>query len=153
HRVGTPQSEDELVYADKSNPQRFHAVETSEDERFAILYIEDRGKGKKGNAISIRDAQRHDKRWIPIVSEITDDEYYFIDNVDDKLFIKTNKGAPNWKLVSVDLKNPSEKNWTTVLPERTEPLEDVATAGGKIFAKYLKDVTARAYVYDFAGNL
>jgi len=46
HRVGTMQSDDELVYSDKSNPQRFHTVATTEDERFAILYIEDRGKGK-----------------------------------------------------------------------------------------------------------
>src|SRR4030095_2172585 len=67
--------------------------------------------------------------------------------------IKTNKGAPNWKVISIDLKNTSEKNWTTVLPEKPEPLEDVRTAGEKIFARYLKDVTARVYVYDFSGKL
>src|SRR5262245_2649367 len=153
HRVGTPQSEDELVYADKANPQRFHTVDTSEDERFAILYIEDRGKGKKGDAIFVRDAQQHDKRWNPVIAEVADDEYYVVDNSDDKLFIKTNKGAPNWKVVSIDLKNPSEKNWTAILPEKPEPLEDVGTAGDKIFARYLKDVTARVYVYDFSGKL
>jgi prolyl oligopeptidase len=142
-----------LVYADKANPQRFHTVETSEDERFAILYIEDRGKGKKGDAIFVRDAQQHDKRWNPVIAEVTDDEYYVVDNADDKLFIKTNKGAPNWKVVSIDLKNPTEKNWTTILPEKPEPLENVGTAGDKIFARYLKDVTARVYVYDFSGKL
>src|SRR5436190_6414838 len=35
HKVGTPQSEDVLVYDDKQNPQRFHNVSTTEDERFA----------------------------------------------------------------------------------------------------------------------
>ena len=82
-----------------------------------------------------------------------DDKYYVVENVGNKLFIKTNEGAPNWKVVLVDLKNPSEKNWTTVLPEKPEPLEDVGAAGGKIFARYLKDVTARVYVYDLSGNL
>jgi prolyl oligopeptidase len=41
----------------------------------------------------------------------------------------------------------------TVLPEKPEPLEDAATAGGKLFAKYLKDVTSRAFVYDLSGKL
>ena len=57
HRVGTPQSEDELVYEDKANAQRFHNVGTTDDERFALLTISDRGKGKKGNALFFRDAE------------------------------------------------------------------------------------------------
>src|SRR5262245_61151219 len=148
HRVGTPQSEDELVYSDKANPQRFHTVETTEDERFAILYIEDRGKGKKGNAVFVRDAQKTDKSWQPVIPDITNDEYYVVDNIANQFLIKTNKNAPNWKVVLVDSVNPSENNWKNILPEKPEPLEDAGTAGGKIFARYLKDVTARVYAYD-----
>src|SRR5262245_36151818 len=48
HKVGTPQSQDTLVFEDKGNPQRFHTLETTEDERFAILTISERGKGKDG---------------------------------------------------------------------------------------------------------
>src|SRR5262245_26431684 len=153
HRIGTPQSEDQLVYSDKANPQRFHTVQTTEDERFAILYIDDRGKGKKGNAVFVRETEKNDNRWNPLIPDITNDEFYVIDNVGDKLLIKTNKDAPNWKVVLVDQKNPSEKNWTAVLPEKPEPLEDVATAGGKIFARYLKDVVSRVYVFDRTGKL
>src|SRR5262249_58796238 len=147
HRVGTIQSDDELVYSDKSNPQRFHTAATTEDERFAILYIEDRGKGKKGNAIFARDAQKSDTTWHPVIPEITNDEYYVIDNIGDKFLIKTNKDAPNWKLLLVDSSNPLEKTWNVILPEKPEPLEDVGTAGGKIFAKDLKDVTAPRSAY------
>ena len=151
HRVGAQQSEDELVYSDTANPQRFHTVATTEDERFAVLYIEDRGKGTRGNAIFIRDARKEDKSWLPLIPDITDDEYYVVDNIDDQFLVKTNKDAPNWTLVQADLNHPP-KLWKTVLPEKPEPLEDVGTAGGKIFARYLKDVTSRAYVYDFSGE-
>jgi prolyl oligopeptidase len=151
HRVGTSQSDDELVYSDKGNPQRFHTVSTTEDERFAILYISDRGKGKKGDAIFVRSAEKKD--WLPLIPEVTDDEFSVIDNVGDKFLVKTNKDAPNWRVVSIDAKSPAAKNWITILPERPEPLEDAATAGGKIFATYLKDVTSRAYVYSFEGKL
>src|SRR5579885_3646198 len=153
HRVGTPQSADELVYEDKANPQRFHTVSTTEDERFALLDISDRGKGKKGNALFYRDAQAGDKAWHPIVAEVGDDDFGVVDNVGDKLLIETNHNAPNRRFFLFDPKNPDEKNWKDVLPERPEPLEGATTAGGKLFARYLKDVTTRAYVYSLDGKL
>ena len=153
HRIGSPQAEDELVYQDKTNPQRFHQVQTTEDERFAILYISDRGKGKEGEALFVRDAAKTDKKWIPLIPEIGDDHYYAIDNIRAKFLIQTNRKAPNWKVVLIDPKKPEEKNWKVVLPEKPEPLQSVGTAGGKLFASYLKDVTTRAYVYDLTGKL
>ena len=55
HRLGTPQSADALVYEDRANPQRFHTAATTEDERFLILEVSDRGKGLDGNALYVRD--------------------------------------------------------------------------------------------------
>jgi prolyl oligopeptidase len=101
----------------------------------------------------VRDAQDASKAWTPLIPDITDDEFYVVQNLADRFLARTNKNAPNWKVVLVDLKNPAERNWRTVLAEKPEPLEDVGTAGGKIFAKYLQDVTARAYVYDTSGRL
>jgi prolyl oligopeptidase len=153
HHVGTRQDQDELVFEDKANPQRFHTVDTTEDERFAILDVSDRGKGKKGNALFFRDKTRPGQNWLPLIPEIGDDEYHVVNNVGDKLLVQTNHHAPNWKVVLVDTKNVAEKNWVDVLPEKPEPLENVGTAGGKLFAAYLKDVTSRAYVYNLSGKL
>ena len=58
HRIGTPQSQDRLIYEDAANPQRFHTVQTTEDERFAILSISERGKGADGNALHACDLSR-----------------------------------------------------------------------------------------------
>src|SRR5262249_16115707 len=126
---------------------------TTEDERFAILDISDRGKGKKGNALFFRDRSGNAQNWRPLVPEIGDDEYRVINSVGDKLLVQTNHGAPNWRVVLIDTKNPAEKNWVDVLPEKPEPLENAGTAGGKLFATYLKDVTSRAYVYSLSGKL
>src|SRR4029450_7620179 len=65
----------------------------------------------------------------------------------------TNKGAPNTRVVLIDPKQPAEANWKVVLRERPEPLETYTTAGGKLFATYLKDVTTRAYVHSLDGRL
>ncbi|MCM3902387.1 MAG: prolyl oligopeptidase family serine peptidase [Pyrinomonadaceae bacterium] len=153
HKLGTSQSEDELAYEDKVNTERFHIVQTTDDERFAILTISDRSTGKKGNSLFFRDVATGDKTFTPIVAEIGDDSYGVIDNVGDKFLIETDHNAPNGRIFLFDPKNPDEKNWKEVIPEKTEPLQGAGTAGGKLFLTYLKDVTTRAYVYSFDGKL
>jgi prolyl oligopeptidase len=153
HRVGKPQSEDELVYEDKANPQRFHFLSTTEDERFAILSIAEGSKGKNGNSLFYRDLTSSDKKFIPIVSEIGDNSFGVIDNVNGGFLIQTDRNAPNGKVILFDPKNPDEKNWKDVLPEKSEPLQYATTSGGKLFAGYLKDVATRVYVYSLDGKL
>src|SRR5215212_2765159 len=153
HKIGTPQSADVLVYEDKEHPQRFQNVDTTEDERFAILTVSERGKGKKGNALFYKDLSKGEEKFSPLIAEIGDDSFGVIDNVGDKFLIRTNKNAPNGRVVLVDPKNPDEKNWRDVLPERPEPLQSVGTAGGKLFASWRKDVATSAYVFSLMGQL
>ena len=107
HKVGTAQSEDVLVYQDAKNPQRFHTLETTDDERFAILTISDRGQGKDGNALFARDLSRKATAFSPIVATIGDDSYGVVDNAGEKLIIQTNRKAPNWRVVAVDPRAPT----------------------------------------------
>ena len=153
HKVGTPQAEDVLVFDDPKNPQRFHNVSTTEDERFAILNVSDRGTGKNGNSIHIRDLSKGETTFKPVFGVIGNESFGVIDNDGDHLLVETDHKAPNGRVIRVDPNNPAEANWTTVLPERPEPIQGAGTAGGKLFATYLKDVTTRAYVYDLRGKL
>ena len=152
HRVGTDQSADELVYEDKLNAQRFHNVDTTEDERYAILYVSDRGKGKDGDAIYFRDLSAADKKFHPIVSEITNDRFTVLDHVGGKFLVETNQHAPNYRIALFDPANPKSP-WKDVIPEKSDPIEAVHPAGGKLFATYRKDVTTKAYVYSMDGKL
>ena len=153
HKVGTPQSADSLVYEDPANPQRFHNVGASDDERYAFLYISERGKGKKGNAIFWRDASQSGAAFSPIVAEIGDDSYDVLDNVGDKFLVFTDHKSPNGRVFLFDPKHPEEANWKDAIPEKPEPIDFANTAGGKIFVGYLKDVAARVYVYSLDGKL
>ncbi|MCX6133245.1 MAG: prolyl oligopeptidase family serine peptidase [Ignavibacteriales bacterium] len=153
HKVGTAQSADELIYEDPANPERFNFVSTTEDQRFAFLTISERGKGKEGNALFYRDLSKGEKNFQPIVAEIGEFNFNVVDNLEDKLLIRTNKNAPNGKLVLIDPKHPEERNWKEVLPEKPEPLQSTSTVGGKLIVTYLKDVATRAYVYSLSGRL
>lgn len=151
HKIGTPQSADELVYEDNEHPGRFNGVRVTEDERFEIRSQSDPAAGKKGNSLFARDLSKGEKTFTTIVAEIGDDDYSIIDDVAGKFLIKTNHNAPNGKIVLWDPKDPQK--WTDVVPEKPEPLEGADTVGGKLFVTYLKDVTTRAYVYNLSGKL
>jgi prolyl oligopeptidase len=153
HRVGTPQSADELVFEDTHNPQRFHTVQTTEDQRFAILDVSERGKGKDGNALYFRDLNIQEKTWKPIVTDIGNDKYNVIGNVGETFLIETNANAPNWKVVRFDPHATGTARWRDVVPQKPEAIESAGTAGGKLFVTYLKDVTTRAHVYGLDGQV
>jgi prolyl oligopeptidase len=153
HKIGTSQTQDELVYEDAANPQRFHGVFTSEDERYVFLNISDRGKGKDGNALWYFDTKDGDKKFRPIIKEAGEFNYGFIGEVDGRFLISTNDGALNRKIISVDPKNPDPANWKTVIAEKPENMSSITSTGGKLFVTYLKDVTSRVYVYDHNGKL
>ncbi len=149
HRVGTAQSEDELVYEDKANPERFHYVQTTEDERFAILYVSDRGKGKRGNALWYRDLSKSEKQFSPVVADITDDSYGVIENVGDRLLIQTDHQAPNNHIMVF---GTSGASWKELVPEKRDVLESASVAGGKLFVTYLQDVASHIYVMNVDGR-
>jgi prolyl oligopeptidase len=151
HRIGEAQDEDELIYEDAAHPERFQTAETTEDERYLILNTSDRGTGKRGNAIAVRDLSRTERAFRPVIAGF-EDEFNVVDNVGAKLLLYTNHSAPNWRVVLVDPDKSDETSWTTVLPEREEPLDQVSSAGGKVFAVCLKDVSHRAHVYDLGGT-
>lgn len=147
HKIGDQQSKDRLVYEDKENVQRFHTVAVSEDEQYLFLTISDRGKGLDGNGLWVQ--RKGSDTFEPIVKEITNASYSVVTNDGDRFVIETNDKAPNGKLLSYTL---SSNTWSTVLPEKENPLKGAAAAGGKLFAVYSKDVSARAYVYGLDGS-
>lgn len=153
HTIGTMQSEDALVYENNENPQRFNTAATSEDERYLYLTISDRGKGLAGNAIYFKDLKAaRDDGFKPLVKEITNDNYRVIENTANSFLLQTNAGAPNSKVISVGIDNPELAKAKLIIAEKPEPMKSAATAGGKLFVDYLKDVSTRTYVYDLDGK-
>ena len=152
HALGTPQSADRLIYRDSANPQRFHTVGTTEDERYAVLSISDRGQGKDGNALLVMDLAVTASGFTPLWTTF-DDQMDVLDNVGEQLLVLTNRHAPNQRVVRIDPAAPDEANWVTVIAERSEPVSGMSIGGRRLFATYLQDVTTRAYVHALDGTL
>ena len=147
HQAGTPQSQDKLVFEDAKNPQRFHTVQTTEDEKYALLYVSDRGKGLDGNAVYYMDDFKG--RFEPMIKDITNAQYSVIDSDGKELLVLTNDGAPNYKILRF---NTDGSTWKTIVPETDQVLDGASMAGGKLFLSYLKDVATHTYVHNLNGK-
>ena len=151
HPLGSSQSEDVLIYEDKDHPLRTVGAELSEDEHFLIV---NKSEGTSGDELWMKDMTNnsHGNDFILLVKGF-DTEASFIDNEGDKLLVKTNDGAPNYKVVLIDPKNPAKENWKTIIPERKELLQSVGAAGGKLLLVYLQNASSRVYQTDYKGHL
>ncbi|HEX5654187.1 MAG TPA: prolyl oligopeptidase family serine peptidase [Chitinophagaceae bacterium] len=150
HKLGTPQENDVLVYEDKTHPQRFVGVALTEDQRFLILGT---SEGTSGGEVWYRDMKDPDQKEFKLLIPGFSTEPNVVDNSGDKLLVLTNDGAPNYKLVLIDPKNPGKEHWKTVIPEKKEVLQNVSTGGGSLFASYLKDASTKVYQHDYYGKL
>ncbi len=149
HKMGRPQSEDVLIYKDDVHPLRNVGASLTEDNRFLILTT---SEGTSGNEVWIKDLKNNQKEFSLLIPGFTT-ESDIIDNAGDKLLVKTNDGAPNYRVVLIDPKNPDPKNRKLIIPERKEVLQGVGTAGGFLFCSYLKDASTKVYQYTYAGKL
>ncbi|WP_333862083.1 prolyl oligopeptidase family serine peptidase [Chitinophaga sp.] len=149
HKVGTSQDQDPLIYVDKEHPLRNAGVGLTEDERFLILST---SEGTSGNEVWYRDLHDASQTEFRLLVKGFEYEPSVVENVGDKLLLLTNHDAPNYKLVLVDPKNPAKENWKLIIPEQPEVLQGVGTAGGKLFASYLKDASTRIVQYDVSGK-
>jgi prolyl oligopeptidase len=149
HKLGTPQSEDVLIYEEPEHPSWLIGGGTTEDERFLIISI---AEGSNKNALKVKDLSDPNSDFVTIIDNF-ENSYDVIDNIDGKLLVQTDKNAPKYKLVLIDPANPSEENWEIILPETKDVLKSVSLVGGKLAAIYLKDASSHVYLYETDGTL
>ena len=149
HKLGTPQSQDQLVFGGKeSEKHRYIGGSVSDDGNFLFISA---SNTTSGNKLFIQDL-RAPNGAIETILGHEDSDTYPIDNVGDRLVMTTDLGAPNRKVVTATYPNLSPESWTDLIPE-TENVLSVNTGGGYLFAEYMVDALSKAYQYDFNGKL
>src|SRR5690606_2770593 len=109
-------------------------------------------EGTSGSEIWVKDMKAPSSEFVLLVKGF-DTEANVIENDGGSILVKTNADAPNYKVVLIDPKNPAKANWKTILPEKADLLQYTGTAGGKLFAVYLRDAAGKIYQSDFKGNV
>ncbi|MEI7597118.1 MAG: prolyl oligopeptidase family serine peptidase [Bacteroidota bacterium] len=150
HKIGTDQSEDQLIFENKKFPLRNYTAQTTDDEKYLILY---ETETTDGNSIFIKDLTAEKSDFVKIADGFNF-EYSVIEDINGKLLIKTSDNAGKYKLIAVDPKKPERSAWITILPEKEkEVLTSVLVINNKIIATYMKDAASKSFVYDLNGKL
>lgn len=148
HKLGTPQSQDELIFGGEETPRRYIGGGVTEDQQFLVISA---ANATYGSELYIKDLSKQESPIVPVATGF-DFEYDVVYAEKGKLYILTNLDAPNRKLVVADANNLKAENWKDVIPETKFPLS-VSTAGRKLFAQYLKDAVSEVKQYSLDGKL
>jgi prolyl oligopeptidase len=146
HKLGTPQSEDEIIFGDKLK-RRYVGGWVTEDQKYLIITA---ANSTSGNELYVKDLRTpfYEVKTIVKGFTTTNNVVYSQDNI---LFVSTNLNAPNMRVVKVDINNPSSSKWVDFIPE-TENVLNVSTGSGYFFANYMKDALSQVVQYNIKGE-
>ncbi|MBM4843987.1 S9 family peptidase [Vibrio parahaemolyticus] len=145
HELGTPQSEDKVIFGEQgAQIHRYVSGTTTTDDRFLII---SGAESTSGNRLFYIDLQS-DSQAIVTLRDTTQGDTYLIDSQDETLLLYTNLDAPNGKVVSY---NTQTEQWADVIAEQEQPLE-ISKGGGYLFATYMVDVLSKVQQFTYQGE-
>jgi len=149
HRIGRKQASDELVYDRRDQPDWLFNAEVSDDGQYAVIHVSE-GTDTR-NRLYYKDLASAKKPQInaPVVRLIDrlEASYTFVGNNGTEFVLQTNRNAPRERLIAVDIDNPREDRWSTVIPESKDLLETAAFVGNRLVVRYLQDARASIRFY------
>ncbi|RWS18145.1 hypothetical protein B4U80_10279, partial [Leptotrombidium deliense] len=144
HRINSPQSDDILTIQFKDNPGWRMDAFVSDCGKY--LFVSARETCRQ----NLLFYSKLDTENTPIVGQLEltpifdkfEADYIYVTNDGDKVTMRTNKNAPNFKVVCFDLNDPTEEKWTNVIEEHEKDVLSSCTCVNEdmLAVIYLRDV-------------
>ena len=146
HKIGTDQSEDYVVYENPDQPRWGWGINVIEDTNIKILSISEGTDERNRLYIQLNTGEK----FIPLIDELIG-AYSFIDSKDGILWFYTTEGAPNGKIVNLEIKNGSFV-WNDVIQESKNSIRSVNVINNSFVINYLVDTFSSIKIFDLSGN-
>ena len=146
HKIGTDQSEDYVVYENPDQPRWSWGINVIEDTNIKILSISEGTDERNRLYIQLNTGEK----FIPLIDELIG-AYSFIDSKDGILWFYTTEGAPNGKIVNLEIKNGSFV-WNDVIQESENSIRSVNVINNSFVINYLVDTFSSIKIFDLSGN-
>ena len=148
HRLGTPQSEDTLVYERPDKEKYGFGPSVSEDGRYLLIHVSE-GTDEK-NRFYYKDLQAQNSEIVRLLDDF-DATYNFVGNEGPVFWFYTNLNAPRGKLIAIDTRTPSRDTWKDLIPQKKETLRGVNLVADHFIAEYLADAKSEVRVHALDG--
>ena len=148
HRLGTPQSEDRLVYEDPQNKELGFFPFITEDGKYLGLYVyhgtDDR------NGFYYREVES-DGEFVRLL-EVERARFSPVGNQGTTFFFNTDWKAPRGRILAIDLARPDEKNWKEIVPEQEDVISSVDMVNDHLVVQYMHNAHELMKVHDTKGK-
>ena len=150
HRLGTPQSEDSIVYRRPDHPEWNFYGEVTDDGRFLVITV---AKGTDDKyRILVKDLAQRGSKPVEIVDNFLN-EYTLVGNDGPVLFFKTDLEAPRRRLIAIDLRRPERDQWREIIPQAEGTLISADLIADRFVMSYLRDVRPEVKIFSMDGSL
>lgn len=149
HRLGTPQSEDKLVYHRPDHKDWNFYGGVTDDGRYLIITAS-QGTDPK-NRVLYKDLSQPDSPVVELLMEF-DADYTFIDNEGPVFWFKTDLNAPRHRVIAIDITRPERANWKEIIPQASETLARVGVVNHQFICSYLKDARSQVKIFGLDGR-
>ncbi|XP_037933547.1 prolyl endopeptidase [Teleopsis dalmanni] len=149
HRVGTPQKNDVLVAEFPEEPSWRIESEVSDCGRYLIMPIV---KDCRDNILYYADLKEigtiQSKFKVHKIIDKFESDYEYITNIGSKVYLRTNKNSPNYRVIVIDFENPAEEKWETLIAEHEKDVLDWVKCvdDDKLLLCYIHDVKSTLQV-------
>jgi prolyl oligopeptidase len=149
HRLGTPQSEDVLIYDRPDQKDWGFNGNVSEDGRYLIISVW-LGTDPR-NLVFYKDLTDPAAPVVELISSF-EASYSFTDNEGSRFLFNTNLDAPRCRVIEIDVAQPARSTWKEVIPQAAETLEGVGMLNQQLVASYLKDAQNQVKIFSLKGE-
>lgn len=147
HHVGTPQSDDVLVYERPDEPTFGFSPVVSDQGDYLWLYVWHAAINR--NRIYYRPLDS-DGDFIRLIDE-PDAEYSPLGVIDGVMFVETDKDAPRGRVIAYDLAQP-DASPREIVPEGDDAIGMSTIAGGQIVIVYLHNAHHQIKTFNLDGS-
>lgn len=148
HKLGTPQSEDVLVYERPEAKELGFRPFITYDGKYLVLYVY-HGTNPK-NRLYYREVNS-DGPFIKLLDQ-ADANYSPIGNVGTVVYFKTDLNAPRARIIAIDVTKPERENWREVIPESEDVLSFVTIVNNQLVAAYMHDARHQLKLFNLDGS-
>jgi len=148
HKLGTPQSEDRLIYERSDAKELGFFPHITEDGKYLLLHVY-HGTDPK-NRFYYREADS-DGPFIRLLDE-ADARYDFIGNVGSVFYFNTDLKAPRGRIIAIDAEDPDRANWREILPQQDDVISFVTIVNNRLVVAWMHDVHHQLKIYNLDGT-
>ncbi|QUV85748.1 prolyl oligopeptidase family protein [Chloracidobacterium aggregatum] len=149
HRVGTPQSADELVYERRDHKEWGFGGYVTDDGRYLGIVVT-MGTSPR-NLFFYKDLTNPEAKVVELIPDFIAD-FTPVGNDGTTFYFRTDWEAPRGRLIAIDATRPERTNWREIIPQSRDTLEAVRWVGGRFVALYLSDAKTQVRMFDREGK-